>query len=177
MNYEKVGNELYVIPENMSCNKESYNYKILSEENLEYYNRLIGTTEKFYKFSQIGETLAERVVKKPLKSGDLVNIITSIDNMLSETKNYLLPEGNIVLDLYSVSVFDGKYSFTMLPESVGDFNFELSKFLIRLLRYIDHNDQQGLELAFQLFVKSSKDNYTMNDLIEVCENIKNKESK
>ena len=62
-------------------------------------------------------------------------------------------------------------------KNLGDFSFELSKFLIKSLRYTDVNDKKGLELAYKLFVKSSKDNYTINDLMKVCKNIKNKENK
>ena len=67
-----------------------------------------------------------------------------------------------------------KYKFIAIPNLNFDFSYELSKFLIRILRFVDIEDKEALSLAYGLFVRSSKDNYTMNDLIELVDKVRDK---
>ena len=47
--------------------------------------------------------------------------------------------------------------------------------MIKLLRYVDVEDKEALTLSYGLFVRSSKDNYTMNDLMELVDKVYSKE--
>lgn len=167
----------YLILRNIKINQSSYEFKILQEENIDSILR----PELFYEGSEqvlkynISDkvSLNDYLINNKLKKRDLKYIIKTIDNMLSSIENYLLSENSILLDTRTIMIGKedkkNKIKFIVIPNYNSDFSYELSKLLIRLLRHIDVNDKEALNLAYALFVKSSKDNFTINDLLELCE--------
>ena len=86
-----------------------------------------------------------------------------------EVENYLISEASIYLDLNTIIIKDDCIKFLIIPNSNCHFSFELSKLLIRMLRHVDVSDADTLTIAYMLFVKSSKDNYSIEDLVEIVE--------
>lgn len=173
MKYEirniELGKKILIIPKQLEKNK-TYNKIVLEEENLDFLPSKIKINyeNNAYEYDVKGQTLEEYVKEgNRFTKKDIINLVNSIDKMLSEIEDYLLSENNVILDLKTVCKDEDKYYFTLAPNINLDFSYELSKFLIRILRYVDVNDKDALALAYKLFVKSSKDNYTINDLLEV----------
>lgn len=65
---------------------------------------------------------------------------------------------------------DAKRNDVKINEPLEKFvAYEISKDLIKGLRFTDIESKEALATAYSLFVASSKDNYTLNDLIEIIE--------
>ena len=165
---------LYI--KNVKINNEGYEAKILSEENIENvikYQMIYDGENRVLKYD-VSNTIGfdEYLKQRKLNKKDICSIISTIDDMLMGIENYLLSENSVTLDLKLIRVIKkdnnrNSYKFILIPNYNADFSYELSKFLIRILRYVDIEDKEALSLAYGLFVRSSKDNYTMNDLMEL----------
>jgi hypothetical protein len=169
---------------NIKCNLESYEYKILSEENIDNILKFQLTYDgenRVLKYDVSNTLSLEEYVKtNKLSKKDICNILTSIDEILLSIENYLLSENSLFLDLKAIRLMRYrnnmiKYKFVAMPNANLDFSYELSKFLIRILKYVDVEDRDALSLAYGLFVRSSKDNYTMNDLMELIDKARDNE--
>ena len=181
--YDKSVKGSYFEIKNMNVNKDSYEYKIITEENINSIIRPGVTFEnniEFFKYDITGLYSLEQYIKyKKLKKKDIVIIINSIEKLLYEIENYLISENSIYIDLKTVFIHKNMnkivFKNILIPNLNIDFSFEFSKFLIKLMRYIDIDDKDALKLSYDLFVKSSKDNYTISDLIEIINKYKNED--
>ena len=183
INEEKSIKNTLLYIRNLQVNTESYESKILAEENIENiikYQIVYEGENRVLKYD-VSNTVGfdEYLKTKRLKKEDICKIVSSIDDILLSVENYLLAEGSIALDLKLIRVAKNargniSFKFIAIPNFNSDFSYELSKFLIRILRHIDVEDKEALTLAYGLFVRSSKDNYTMNDLMELVDKVYDK---
>ena len=171
---------------NAKVNLESYETKILSEENIENIFRFqiaYDGENRLLKYDVSNTISLEEYLKTyKLKKNDICDILLAIDEILTSVENYLISENSIALDLKLIRVSRNNknniaFKFIAIPNYNTDFSYELSKLLIRILRHIDLDDKEAMSLAYGLFVRSSKDNYTMNDLIELVDKVRDKNTK
>ena len=171
---------LYV--KNANFNMESYEAKILSEENIDNlikYQIAYDGENRVLKYD-VSNTLSfeEYLKTNKLRKKDVCDVLLAIDDILLSIENYLISENSILLDLKAIRISKYRnsirYKFITIPNLNYDFSYELSKLLIRILRFVDVEDKDALSLAYSLFVKSSKDNYTMNDLIDLVDKVRDK---
>ena len=168
---------LYI--KNIRLNAESYEAKILTEENIENvikYQIVYEGENRLLKYDVSNTISFEEYLKtNKLRKKDVCDILLAIDDILFSIENYLISENSILLDLKAIRIVKKRngirYRFITIPNLNYDFSYELSKFLIRILRF---EDKDALSLAYSLFVKSSKDNYTMNDLMEIVDKVRDK---
>ena len=158
-----------VIIEGLKINLESYESRIIYNENIEGLAKCKDIGKDYIEYHKIGEPLSEYVKNNKLSASDIINFIEDIGKILNQFENYLLSENSICMTIDSVLVCNHHLVFMAIPNCLQDFQFELSKFLIRILRYVDVEDKAALSLAYTLFVRSSKDNYTFDDLLEAVE--------
>ncbi len=171
---------LYI--KNIRLNAESYEAKILNEENIENvikYQIVYEGENRLLKYDVSNTISFEEYLKtNKLRKKDVCDILLAIDDILFSIENYLISENSILLDLKAIRIVKNRnrirYRFITIPNLNYDFSYELSKFLIRILRFVDVEDKDALSLAYSLFVKSSKDNYTMNDLMEIVDKVRDK---
>ena len=174
MRYEKYNYRLKVTPEIMQC-KENYESIILKDKYIPQTNKLLDITNDCYVYEQDGENLKEWLHKEDftgyknnnLKKDDITSLIFALNNALSYLEDYLISENSIILDFETITKKGDTWLFTIIPNLNRDFSYELSKMLIRLLRYVDVYDKGALNIAYRLFVASSKDNYTITDLLRI----------
>lgn len=168
---------------NVKLNSESYEFKILSEESIENilkFQIMFDGENRVLKYDVSNTLSLEEYLKvNKLRKKDVCDILIAIDDILMSVENYLVSENSVVLDLKAIRLTKYrnnriKYKFIAIPNYNVDFSYELSKFLIRILRFIDVEDREALTLAYSLFVRSSKDNYTMNDLMELVDKVRDK---
>ena len=173
---------LYI--KNINVNTESYEAKILSEDSIENmikYQLAYEGENRVLKYDVSNTISLDEYLKfKKLTKKDLCRILFAIDEILLSIENYLLSENSLVLDMKLVRVSKKKndnisFKFIAIPNYNSCFSYELSKLLIKLLRYVDVEDKEALTLSYGLFVRSSKDNYTMNDLMELVDKVYSKE--
>ena len=76
-------------------------------------------------------------------------IINSIEKLLYEIENYLISENSIYIDLKTVFIHKNMnkivFKNILIPNLNIDFSFEFSKFLIKLMSYIDIDDKDALK--------------------------------
>lgn len=179
--YDKSIKGSYIEIKNVNINKESYEFKIITDENI---NGIIrpeisyDTNKEFFKYNITSLYSLEQYLKyNKLKKKDIVFIIKSIEKLLYDIENYLISENSIYIDLKTVFISKNnnliEFKYILIPNLNLDFSYEFSKFLIKLMRYVDIDDQDALNLSYELFVKSSKDNYTISDLLEIVNKYKN----
>lgn len=185
---EKIKNELEISEEkgikstnlyirNVKISEDGYETKMLSEENIDGILKfqIIYEGEERALYYDVSNTISleEYIKTNKLCKNDICDILDSIDGVLSSIENYLIPENSVSLDLKLIRVIKGVgkniYKFAAIPNLKSDFSRELSKFLLKILRYIDISDGSLVSLAYGLFVRSSKDNYTINDLMELID--------
>lgn len=108
------------------------------------------------------QTLNEYIKEyRGLKKVDIKNLLNGVKDARGISENI-----NFDFDHIGFDRDIGRTSFETTSEN-KDFHFELSKFLIRLLRHIDVDDKDALTLGYRLFVRSSKDNYKLEDLLTI----------
>lgn len=170
---------------NLKINEESYEAKILSEDNIENiikYQIVYEGENRVLKYDVSNSISLEEYIKtKNLTKDDLCKIMLAIDEILMSIENYLLSESSIALDFRLIRVVKKQasklnYKFIAIPNFNSSFSYELSRFLVRLLRHIDVEDKDALSLAYGLFVRSSKDNYTISDLMELVDKVYDKKN-
>lgn len=179
--YDKSIKASYLEIKNLSLNKDSYEYKIITEENINSLIKPIISYEnnnEYFKYDITGLHSLEQYIKyNKLKKKDIVFIINSIDKLLNEIENYLISENSLYMDLKTIFIHKNNnsilFKYILIPNLNLDFSFEFSKFLIRLMRYVDIDDKDALMLSYELFVKSSKDNYSISDLLEIINKYNN----
>lgn len=166
---------------NVEINEESYETKMLLEENIENVLKfqIVYEGESSALRFDVSKTISfdEYLKNYKLKKRDLCDIIDSIDSMLSSIENYLIAENSVSLDLRLIRVDRSSkkslnLKFVVIPNYKSSFSLELSKFLIRILRHVDVDDKNALSLGYGLFVRSSKDNYTISDLMELIDAVR-----
>ena len=71
----------------------------------------------------------------------------------------------------NIEVSDDKsLKFTFVEKSEHDFSFNFSQLMIRILRHVDIKSREALQLAYALFVVTSKSGFSINDIENVlCE--------
>ncbi len=180
---EKSIKSTFIYIRNAKINEESYESKILSEENIENiikHHLIYEGENRVLKYDVSNSVSLDEYIKaRRLTKDDICKIVLSIDEILMSIENYLLSENSIILDFRAIRVAKGAngeivYKFIAVPNFNSSFSYELSKFLIRILRHIDVEDNEALSLAYGLFVRSSKDNYTISDLIELVDKVYDK---
>lgn len=179
--YDKSIKGSYIEIKNVNINKESYEFKIITDENIKGIIRpeiSYDTNKEFFKYNITSLYSLEQYLKyNKLKKKDIIFIIKSIEKLLYDIENYLISENSIYIDLKTVFISKNnnliEFKYILIPNLNLDFSYEFSKFLIKLMRYVDIDDQDALNLSYELFVKSSKDNYTISDLLEIVNKYKN----
>lgn len=178
INEEKSIKNTLLYIRNVNINIGSYESKILLEDNIENVIKCQVVYEgenRVLKYDVSGSmSLDEYIRAKKLKKEDICRVVIAIDEVLMSIENYLLSENSLSLEPKLVRVVKKAnnhidFKFIAIPDYNSNFSYELSKFLIRLLRHVDVDDKDALSLAYGLFVRSSKDNYTMNDLMELVD--------
>lgn len=166
---------------NVEINEESYETKMLLEENIEDVLKfqIVYEGENSALRFDVSKTISldEYLKSNKLKKRDLCDIIDDIDSMLSSIENYLISENSVSLDPRLLRVDKSEKNkfvlkFVIIPNYKSSFSYELSKFLIRILRHVDVEDKNALNLGYGLFVRSSKDNYTISDLMELIDSVR-----
>lgn len=116
-------------------------------------------------------SLDDYLKKNKLRFIDICNLIKQINECYAIIDNYLLNVSSLVLDSRFIFLDCKNHfkniNFIVLPNYDSDASYSLSKLLIRVLRNIDCDDKDALNLAYALFQASQTENYTIDDLLFV----------
>jgi hypothetical protein len=178
--FEKNINDSYMYISGVKINTDSYESILLKNENidriLKYY--LVENDEICkIRFDITGLMSLDSYVKKnALKENDISFIINEISKMLTNAENFLISENSIILNPESIMMtlsrdknnkIKRKLLFAVIPSYNGDFYEQLVKLLLYILRNVDKNDKKSILLAYNLFSESAKENFTINNLLNI----------
>lgn len=133
-----------------------------------------GVTEARYDISS-KMTLSKKLETQLLSAADVRGIIKSIMKILEHMRPFLLIASDVVTDpdyIYvsnadGVIVGDDALQFCYIPGYSENFARGLSQLLRKILGAVDHEDHDGVVLAYNLYQESLKDNYVIEDLARV----------
>ena len=114
-------------------------------------------------------SLASVLERQRLDASALKGLLFGLAAAIEEMKEYLLSPGDLLMDL-SCIYGEGEGlipRFCYIPGIKGDFFADLSELLSSLLSYMEEKEQYGVVLAYQLYQKSLKAGYTMEELLKI----------
>lgn len=114
-------------------------------------------------------SLKEYLYRRNMNAGDISAIIIQISNVVETSKNYLLSEGDIMLELGDIYVDEERQElkFCIVPGSENDFEKGLRNLIFELVIHADGNDADSLKLGFRLLKISSEPEFKLHDIMDV----------
>ena len=112
----------------------------------------------------------------PLRLPSLQLFLRSLQRMLSQLEEYLLPESSLLLspDYIFFDPENNTYLFTLYPRKQADFRQELHEFFATLLERVDPGSEEAILLCFLLYQESRRQSFSMEDLLRVLRVYKKK---
>jgi hypothetical protein len=131
---------------------------------------LDGQSSCYYEITS-KQSLSRILEYRSLKEEELIKLIGGIASTLSKLEAYLLKEDQILLEPEYIYVEPERFKvfLCLIPGRKGTFSQEMTGLLRYLLGKVDHQDKECVVKAYGLYQESLKENYGMNDLIEIIE--------
>jgi hypothetical protein len=135
---------------------------------------LDGQSSCYYEITS-KQSLSRILEYRSLKEEELKKLIGGIASTLSKLEAYLLKEDQILLEPEYIYMEPERFKvfLCLIPGRKGTFSQEMTGLLRYLLGKVDHQDKECVVKAYGLYQESLKENYGMNDLIEIIENKSN----
>ena len=117
------------------------------------------------------QSLSRILEYKSLGEEELRTLIGGIARTLSRLEAYLLKEDQILLDPEYIYVDPERFKvfLCLIPGRKGTFSQEMTELLRYLLGKVNHQDKECVVMAYGLYQESLKDNYGIDDLLEITE--------
>lgn len=148
-----------VIPDN-------YEVKMLQNNHLKYipemqFRDIDGKKSMYVKVDGLG-TLVNRFARMIPGKREVVMLLESIRDCMTELKNYLLnPQGLILnMDYILYSDTEKRYKFIYIPGYKGSFREDMKNLFEEIMRIYDHSDREGVMYLYNTYSRFLVDNYT-----------------
>lgn len=125
---------------------------------------------KFYYYEITSRQPLNRVLEYHSLGGEeLKKLISGIGQILGRLESYLLSESQILLEPEYMYVEPERFTvfFCLIPGRKGNFPEEMTELLRYLLGKVNHQDKECVVMAYGLYQESLKDNYGMDDLVQI----------
>lgn len=98
---------------------------------------------------------------------EIEQLIQQSDRLLEQLESYMLSEQSVFLNPAAVFMNEEqqRYYFTYIPGYEQSFSESLRELLAYLLKKIDYEDETAVVLAYTLFQVSSREGYSMEELL------------
>lgn len=122
---------------------------------------------EFYYEITSRQPLNRLLEQRKLKGSELRSLILGIAGVLTKIEEYLLKEEQLILEPDYIYIEPDSFTIylCLLPGYSCNFPSALSALLQYLLEKINHQDREGVVLAYNLFQESTRENYGMSDLL------------
>lgn len=104
-----------------------------------------------------------------IQKKDLRRLIVSIMEICSRVSEYLLNIDCVVLHPENIFLREEKLFFCYYPDDIQTFKDGFKGLMEYVLEHIDHNDRETVMIAYGIYQKILKNNYTMESLMEAFE--------
>lgn len=114
------------------------------------------------------QQVADYISGRKITYGLLKDMLFSMQAMCRKLPEYLLRENGICLEMefIYVNLEDASLQFTYLPFYDKELPEAFELFMEQLLRNIDHQDKEAVELGYQVYQLCIQDNVNINHLLE-----------
>jgi hypothetical protein len=178
---EMKNNYLIIDPEDPDYN--GFELPMLEKNKIEgllkfHLKNLDGQRSCYYEITS-KQSLSRILEYRSLGEEELKKLIGGIASTLSKLEAYLLKEDQILLEPEYIYVEPERFKvfLCLIPGRKGTFSQEMTGLLRYLLGKVNHQDKECVVKAYGLYQESLKENYGMNDLIEIIENKSNDREK
>lgn len=155
---------------------DSKNYKKNFEERMFFYNEVPSflpfDTQRInnsysFRYSILDyKTMAEYYNSQTIRAEDVKKIFMAITLAGQSISDFLLNPNCIVLMPEYIFMRGEDIRFCYYPEETVDFNRGIRELMEYILERLDHTQQENVMMAYGLYQKILKNNYTMEQLME-----------
>lgn len=153
--------------------KEDYQMKMLKANSLEGFLRVGGrgiNGSSYYDYDVSGKlSLKAMYARARFRAEDIRLLLTQFGNAVRETEKYLLDKNCILLEPDYIFFEDGNFYFCYYPPSKQDIWEGFHQLTEYLVKVADYQDQECVRLVFLLHKETMEENYSLEKLIEICQ--------
>lgn len=122
---------------------------------------------QFYYEITSRQPLSRMLEKRRVKGEEIRRLMLDLIELLRRIEEYLLNEEQLLLDPEYIYINPNSFraGMCLVPGMEGDLPAALSGLLQYLLERVDHEDRDGVVIAYNLYQESRKENYGLCDLI------------
>lgn len=136
---------------------------------LPFEKRSFNGEENYYYDISGKRSLEHMVEEKPLKEGDVRNLLESLLLVIRSCRSYFLDISGLVLNFSTIFETEGFYSFCYYPQNVQeqiDMEEKIQTFGENLIRYVDHEDDEAVSLVYEFYTMAKEDTLTIIQIIK-----------
>lgn len=176
--YKRGLDHTYLILELPILYEEDYQMKMMQTNRIEGLlstagQGIDGKSQYFYEIS--GKTSLRSLYEKSEMSGEeLGNLLSQLLKVINTVRKFMLDAGKILFDPEYIFCEDGKYEFCYLPAKETELCKEFHKLTEYFVSRIDHREQKGIRIAYELHKATMEENYNLEKMLG---KIKRKEEK
>ncbi|SFC83384.1 DUF6382 domain-containing protein [Butyrivibrio sp. YAB3001] len=155
--------------EKESGNKQNYQMKIMEKSRIDSFipfdKRVInGETFLYYRINSM-QSIKDRFSARGMSKDQLIKLFSSLKQALESLEEYLLGIENVILDSKSIFMDFTKENYRFMYYPFGK-TVDISKFVDELFELVDHEDEDAVELIYDLSEKSQMESFLLLDYIE-----------
>lgn len=171
--YKREMNHNYLIINAVAGETERYECKMLAgnciDGLLRFRMRHHDGKKEFYYEITSKQPLSRLLEKRRITAKEIRSIILAISSILGKAEEYLLKEEQLLLEPDFIYIEPDQFSvwLCMLPGYTGNCPEGITELLKYFLEKVDHQDREGVVLAYNLYHESLKENYGMPDLLKL----------
>lgn len=172
----------FILEEQAMEGTQYYQMKMVTENKISHLlpvsiHHFNGENQFYYDISG-KQTLACIFERREIEAGQLVQILSGLSKALTELENYLLDENYLCLEpeyMY-MNVNTDQLFLCFYPFEETDFCQGVQKLSEYLLNHINHQDEQTVNMGYQLYRLTREDNFVFLQIVgEILQENENSE--
>lgn len=171
--YRRGLDHTYLILELPVLYEEDYQMKMMRMNRIEglLMTEGQGVDGKSQYFYEIGgkASLQSLYRKKEISAEELQELLTQILKVVNTVQKYMMDAGKILFEPEYIFCEEGKYEFCYLPVKEADLCKEFHKLTEYFVSRINHEEQEGMQLAYELHKATMEENYNLEKTLEKIE--------
>lgn len=171
--YKRGLDHTYLILELPILYEEDYQMKMMQANQIEGLlpaagQGMDGKSQYFYEVS--GKvSLRSMYEKAEITEAELRDLLLQFWKTVNAIRKYMLDAGKLLLDPEYIFYEEESYYFCYLPMKEADLCKEFHKLTEYFVSRIDHKEQEGIHLAYELHKATMEENYNLEKILEKVE--------
>lgn len=132
--------------------------------------------ETVYEYDITGLMSMNKCYKqKKITGKEMYEFLRQVQEVVEETKRYLLNPGRILLDPDYIFCEDGRYSFCYFPQGEEDIRDSFHRLMDDFVQWTDYQDIPSVKTAFLLHKETMRENYSLKKIMKKLEELQKEE--